>query len=280
MKIVVIYDNKFEYTTGFYCVKALKKLGHEVIYQNYLKDKDKISNVDFYLNVDDDSNYLLPKDWYPNIYWVSDTHRLGFKNIWRFDKCRKVDFLFTSQKDAMLNFKNEGLEKVFWLPHACDEDYHSSVNIEKLFDIGFVGNCNSKIHFKRNYLLNKIKNSFKNNAIVKSLYLNEMADLYSKSRIVFNCSLNNDINMRLFEGMCSGSLVITDNIPFLYEVVNSDSVVSYKNESDLLNKIEKYLNDQEASKIISDNGKKEVLEKHTYVNRMQKIIETLNNIRN
>lgn len=270
MKIVLVYDNKFEYTTGFYCKNALEELGHEVYYINPIKNKQTPKDIDFYLNVDDDSPYFLPDSWKPNIYWVSDTHRGHIR--WRFDKCKKSDILFTSQKSAKEIFSKER-EQVYWLPHACDPKYHFYEISEKIFDIGFVGNINSKFHQKREKMIKVIKENFKNVCFTNNLFLKDMAKLYSESKIVFNCTLNNDINMRLFEGMCSGSLVITDNIPELYEVISKDSVVSYENEKDLLEKINYYLINEEERNTISENGYIEAINKHTYKNRMEELIK-------
>ena len=40
----------------------------------------------------------------------------------------------------------------------------------------------------------------------------EMARVYSESRLVFNCSLRREVNMRVFEGPATGSLLLTDRI--------------------------------------------------------------------
>jgi len=40
----------------------------------------------------------------------------------------------------------------------------------------------------------------------------EMAAVYGKSKIVFNASINGDVNMRVFEAMAAGALLITDRI--------------------------------------------------------------------
>jgi len=268
MKICLVYDDKFKYTTGYYCKFALERLGHTVYYMNPMKSKYFIKDVDFFLNVDDDSPYFLPETWKPNVYWVSDTHRGHIQ--WRFDKCKKADFLFTAQKKAMEQFSQQR-ENVYWLPHACDELLHASSKTEKLYDIAFVGHINSKIHTKREKMIQLIRSKFSSIKIIGGVFLNEMADVYAQSKIVFNCSLNNDINMRLFEGCCSGSLVVTDYIQDL-EHLNLH-VVNYTDEFDLEYKLNWYLeNDAEREKV-AKLGQQEALREHTYMKRMEQMIK-------
>ena len=39
-------------------------------------------------------------------------------------------------------------------------------------------------------------------------YFEEMAKIYSASRLVFNRSIKNDVNMRVFEAVACGSLLL------------------------------------------------------------------------
>lgn len=276
MNIVVIYDDKFLYTTGFYCIRALEQLGHNVQYVNFMKsNQQQFKNVDFFFNVDDDSNYFLPEEWKPSVFWVSDTHRQHIK--WRFEKSRKADILFTSQKNAFEQFKKEGKEKTFWLPHACDPELHYAGENDKKYDIGFIGNMSSKSHNYRAKLLNILQQKFKNTYFTNGHFLNDMAKIYSQCKIVFNCSLNNDINMRLFEGMCSGTLVVTDLIPNLFEVISNDIVVTYENADELIEKIEYFLEHKNERIEIEKQARIEVIENHSYKKRMENLTKIIKN---
>src|SRR5437667_99589 len=43
-------------------------------------------------------------------------------------------------------------------------------------------------------------------------YFEEMARIYSASRVVFNRSIKNDVNMRVFEAVACGSLLVTNDL--------------------------------------------------------------------
>ena len=76
----------------------------------------------------------------------------------------------------------------------------------------FVGSLDPRIHRQRIRLLRGIEENYSPTFIAEGRYLHEMADVYRKSRIVFNQSVRNDLNMRVFEGMAAGALMVTDAI--------------------------------------------------------------------
>ena len=98
-----------------------------------------------------------------------------------------------------------------------------------------------------------------------------MANLYASSKIVFNCSLNKDINMRLFEGCCSGSLVIADLIPDLPEF--DIPVPTYKDDKELVEKIKYYLVNEKERQSLAFQCRQKVIAKHTYVHRMKYLVD-------
>ena len=75
------------------------------------------------------------------------------------------------------------------------------------YQIGFVGTVGHE-KSRRKYLLNIISENFELQC--ERRFMDEMADLFSASKIVFNNAVNNDLNMRVFEALCSGSLLLTD----------------------------------------------------------------------
>ena len=76
--------------------------------------------------------------------------------------------------------------------------------------MAFVGSLDPRIHRQRIRLLRGIEENYSPTFIAEGRYLHEMANVYRKSRIVFNQSVRNDLNMRVFEGMAAGALMVTD----------------------------------------------------------------------
>lgn len=95
---------------------------------------------------------------------------------------------------------------MIWLPLACDEEIHSGKAAEKLCDVGFVGTVDSAPE-RRKRLLNELSSHFNLNCQRK--FMDEMAAVF-RVQNCFNNAINQDLNMRVFEAMCSGSLLVTD----------------------------------------------------------------------
>ena len=145
-------------------------------------------------------------------------------------------------------------------------------------DISFVGSNNSKYYLKRTSAINRIKKTFQYNyslSLEKKLYLNDLANEYCNSKIIINYSADKikSLNMRIFEGMGCGSLVLTDYVPGL-EKLFKDKVhyVIFNGEQDLIRKIHFYLRHKKLAETIAKAGHRHLLSHHTYEHRAKEII--------
>lgn len=83
-------------------------------------------------------------------------------------------------------------------------------------------------------------------------------------------------NMRLYETTGMGTLLITDekkNLNNLFEI--GKEIMTYRNETDLVNKIKYYLNNEKAQRRIAEAGQRRVLKDHTYAIRMKELEKIL-----
>ncbi|MFN3551283.1 MAG: glycosyltransferase [Endomicrobiia bacterium] len=106
-----------------------------------------------------------------------------------------------------------------------------------------------------------------------------MAKVYSQAKIVFNKSAGGEINMRVFETLSCGSLLLTDRLKpevGLEELFQDRKhLVLYDDENDLLEKIDYYLRNESDREEIAYNGYKEVLSKHTYEHRVKEMFNKI-----
>jgi 2-polyprenyl-3-methyl-5-hydroxy-6-metoxy-1,4-benzoquinol methylase len=141
----------------------------------------------------------------------------------------------------------------------------------KRFDVCFVGNL---IPGPRVDLVRLIQQHFKD-VFVGQAYFEEMAAIYAASRIVFNRSVKNDVNMRVFEALASGSLLFTNDLADNGQAeLFRDGVhlATYSDGRDLLDKLRYYLRRDDVREKIAAAGREEVLAKHTYRHRMEEIL--------
>ena len=264
----VIFDNTARpETTGGYCLRALQGL---VQVQHFLPthlDQIPRSGFDLYLNIDDGLHYQLPADLHPSAWWAIDTH-LDF--AWCLTKAHDFDVLFAAQRDGAIQLRDEGI-RTTWLPLACDPDLHARHAVDKVFDICFVGHI---FPGPRAELLDLLQKRFRK-TFVGQCDFEEMAQTYSASHIVFNRSLRNDINMRVFEALACGSLLRTNDLrdngqDELFR--DAQHLATYRDAEELLDKIAYGLDRAGGRERIAAAGRQEVLARHTYRHRMEQLL--------
>lgn len=272
--IAIIYDNvSHPMTTGEYCRRALEKICKVTHFHPSDIDKIPERSFDLYLNIDDSLRYILPLYLRPAAWWVIDTH---LQYDWDLQKARLFDVVFSAQKDGADRLRMDGIKNVHWLPLGCDPEIHKRFDVEMNYDWCFVGTTEPDIRYReRIELLRLLKAGFPN-GLITNAYKEEMAKVFSSSRIIFNRSIKNDINMRVFEALSTGSLLITNNLddngmPDLFE--DGNDYVSYHNAEDLIGKVSYYLENPEQMKLIAGNGMERVRKYHTYQDRMKVLLE-------
>jgi GT2 family glycosyltransferase/tetratricopeptide (TPR) repeat protein len=267
--VAVIFDNKVRAdTTGYYCHRAL---GGLVNVEHFLpSDAARIprNGFDLFLHIDDGLRYSLPSELRPCAWWAIDTH-LDWS--WYESRAHDYNFIFAAQRDGMERFKEIGLGSALWLPLACDPEIHCKHDIDKSFDFCFIGNL---FPGYRQELVELLQKCFLNH-LVGQRFFDDMARAYSASRLVFNRSIRNDVNMRVFEALACGSLLLTNDLAENGQAdmfLDARHFASYVDADELLYKANYYLANESVRERIAAAGRAEVLLHHTYRHRMQRIL--------
>ncbi|MBI3463241.1 MAG: glycosyltransferase, partial [Planctomycetes bacterium] len=269
-RVALIFDDQLRpETTGVYCRQALEaRVEVEHVRPSQLRQPSN-GEFDLYLRIDDGLDYPLPPEFRPSAWWAIDTHI-------DFERCLAVagdfDFVFAAQKDGAERLRDAGIESATWLPLACDPAIHCKHEVQREFDVCFVGN---EFPGPRADLLGTIQRKFLK-TFVGQRYMDQMAKTYSASRIVFNRSVRNDINMRVFEALACGSLLITNDLcdNGQSELFRSGvHLETYRDADELTDKIRYYLAHDDTRERIAAAGRQEVLARHTYRHRMERILD-------
>ena len=235
---------------------------------------------DLFICVDSGLGFLLTgKDKLncPTACLIGDTHT-GQKG-WRVCYAGEFNYVFIMfNRQHIPHFEAAGCANVSWLPAACAPEIHGKVSAAKAYDIGFVGQTHRQWHPDRVRLLGRlIEAGF--DVHIRSLILEEMALFYSRCRIVFNRSLAGDLNMRVFEALCSGSMLLTDRLSLESGMVElfgqgGRTAVLYS-EDNMEEAARFYLENPVEREEIAAKGRKAVLAGHTYGHRVKQIVETV-----
>ena len=220
------------------------------------------------------------------------------------------NIVFTTELNCVHLYKLKGSTNVFYLPLAVDtEIFHpKTVDIKYQSDILFVGNAFTD----RLKLFDSIANylSTKNVLILgqwweklKNYHLlsgkihhtwaspEETANYYNGAKIVINVHRSYDdnkvnhnsrkipglsVNPRTFEISACRAFQLTD---IRHDLTNQYSpeydIATYTSDKDLICKLEHYLNHNDERMIIADRGFRKTLGEHTYMNRINKMLDKL-----
>lgn len=138
----------------------------------------------------------------PKVCYLIDSHlNLEMHLAW----AQQFDRVFIAQREYLPEFRQKGCQ-VHWLPLACDPEIHKKWGTGKKSAIGFVGGVREGS--RRQRLLSALGAHVP--IRYERCFWDEMARLFSESKIVFNEAIRNDLNMRVFEVMSTGSLLLTD----------------------------------------------------------------------
>ena len=203
----------------------------------------------------------------PKAAWFILSHRYLEHHL---ESAKAFDVVFVAQHAFIPEFKNHGNQSVFWLPLACDPDMHGNVFAPKQYDVGFVGSLEDE---RRASLLKKLSSEM--NVSRKQVFLSEMAEHYSRSRIVFNSVVRNGLNMRVFEGLCSGSMLLTDPGTGMDELFEHKKHLVIYEDDEILELARYYLSHESEREKIAQNGRREVLERHTFRHRANEILRIM-----
>lgn len=208
----------------------------------------------------------------PMAYWASDTHIQTAHDDsypYRLEMARKADFVFCAQKRGLAQMKADGIKNPIWLPHAFEpQAYPKGELATKKYDVCFVGHVNSG---NREQALDRLFAEFPNFYYGQQLFEN-VAQKFSESKIVFNISMTDDINMRTFEAMGTGSFLLTNWIPTIEELFEDGKhLVLYRSLDEMIDKAKYYLAHDDEREKIAQAGYEEVLKNHTIQKRVDVI---------
>lgn len=290
---VAIGYSWFPTAAGYHWERALGERGHRVTFVGLGREErpgydgttpiDRIVErlpdpPDLFLWIDPADRYFpqgIERLTIPTACYLIDVH-LG---DWRKAAARFFDGVFVAQKDFVAEYAQAlGHGQVFWLPLAAAPDVHRDHHLSRLYEVGFVGNL-SAAHRKtaRARRLALLERHYQTNDFYRHYPPEEVGEVYSRSRIVFNTSIAGDVTMRIFEGAAAGALVLTDAVANglgeLFDV--GKEIVTYRDDNELLAHIDYFLEQPEALEAIAAAGQRRVLAEHTYAHRVDRLVEVL-----
>lgn len=277
---------KTSYTPGRYLEDGLKSIGLTVdLFQNEIDFKDiDTSEYCAVLFVESPSRPIVKTKNIelvdiPKLFWIHHGEN-RLKTNMKLVEMYKPDIILMAHS---LHLANNFSVPTRFFPFGMAQDiFDCSRELkERVYDVAFVGSRHQEYYQERTKALNAIQKQFENKyqlSLNSHVFLNELAQQYSKSKIVVNHTADQikSLNMRIFEGMSCGSLVITDYVPGQEKLfIDNQHYVIYNNHNELLEKIDYYLNHLDEAQKIASNGYNHLKSTHKYTNRAYQLIEII-----
>lgn len=263
--------------------------GTNVIHLSPINPQSQHGTFDLNVLIDyGEDNLGIPLDWeipHPNVYWAFDTHIDDKGYQYRLNRAKQFDHVFLCHKAQIADFIRDGIDasKIHYLPVAAEPDCYKPYPIMKKWDWCFIGHLNSSHRidlvdrFVKEFDLGDGKGylGWRFPQIQGHNILDDVAKKFSMSRLVINDSIKNDLNMRTFEAMATGTTLLTqENEPLLELFTPGIHLTTFKTIDEAVMRARYLLDNPETCEAIGKAGLKEVLNEHTYNHRVLEILKT------
>ncbi|MBN1127486.1 MAG: glycosyltransferase family 1 protein [Chitinispirillaceae bacterium] len=211
----------------------------------------------------------VPKAWY-----AIDTH---LHLTWHRHYAALFDRLFCAQQN-MVPLMSGYHPNPQWLPVFCRNSSAFMPWAQRNHDVAFVGTLDPARNPRRLELFDSLRQK----GVHVHLATGDYSPVYQSSRIVVNQAVHNDLNLRVFEAMGCGSLLVTDRITHslqeLFDEGRDYLAYSSGDADDCAEKIAWALQHPAEAKGMAHSGHAKVLERHCEKHRAAQVLETLQSL--
>jgi len=211
----------------------------------------------------------------PTLFMSVDTHHHYYWHKY-FLQCFSHSLI--AQKDYFDKFSEDSKisDSISWFPLWASKDI--TPNDIKDINVSFRGTLDESLHPSR-------LNFF--NSVAKHIDIDyaegPYSDVYSRSKIVLNEAVRGDLNFRVFEAMMSGAMLVTPRVGNGLEelFIDGHDLVLYEegNDSDAIERLRYYLDNDFERERIACNGRRKVIEYHSLKSRAKRIEGILVNLK-
>jgi len=235
-----------------------------------------------------------------------------FDGPWRQDFARHwikhFDYFTTSDYYSLMSYHSEGIKNVIHCPFGYNENIYKKLNVEKIYDVSFVGGYSGY----REWIIHLLKKNGINVNVFGRGWGNkggwisqeQMVTIFNQSKI--NLNLSNDLSRdyrflfyslrsikavkktlrlkknkemikgRHFEINACGGFQLSYFVPGLNLVYEIDKEITvYEDPAQLPRMIKLFLKNDDYIKSIAENGYKRSLAEHSAQNYIKRIVDTV-----
>ena len=177
-------------------------------------------------------------------------------------------------------FRVAGHPNVMTLSLAVARELFDGPEEERVFDVGWVGRADGNLYETRRRILAGLARCFRMNDWAPYHMPEQMAAVYKRSKVVVNVGRDDypqDANLRVFEAMAGGALLIT-RVPSELTAIGFQETthfVGYREEGEITQLVRHYLANKADRCRIAEVGRQKVLREHTYDCQVRTLLRRL-----
>lgn len=314
-------DPQREYSYEYFnFYEVLKEMGHEVELFDYMKEFHVLGKTGMNQKL-----FERVRQWRPALtlfslytdqfepgaiaslrqytktlcFFHDDTWRIDFSRYW----AKYFDFFTTPDIYGPIKYREVGLTNAIYFPFGCNEKLFCKMDIEKRYDVSFVGGW----HPYREWLIGHLRNSGIEVHVAGHRWPNgeidqeSMVRLFNESRINLNLSNSGSwdirylisspraiinrirtkknveqMKARIFEINGCGAFQLTYFVEGLANCFDIDRDIGvYADADDLIEKIKFYLAHENLRESMAVAAYKRTLREHTFKSRFQSVFERM-----
>jgi glycosyltransferase involved in cell wall biosynthesis len=287
MKIAFIFAYEGEYwSTPISIVNEFKKRGWETeiisigsnskayYHDNQLKkwiESKPTPDIVMFLDWGRFDSPYLDKKHIPKAFWIQESGDDPQNFERNYPKANRFHLTLTPDHDSYLEYKKRGINAIWWT-HFADIQIHKPQEVPvKYIAVTSRGLGGSQF---LDTITEHAEGAIANQGGWQG---EEHSKFLCSGLLVVQNSRWGEITRRIFEAMACGVMVLTDRLndsKKLYELFEDKiEIVFYDDIVDCLNKINHYANNTEEREKIALAGMKKVLDYHTQIQRVDKILD-------
>ncbi|MDK9717042.1 MAG: glycosyltransferase [Trichlorobacter sp.] len=182
---------------------------------------------------------------------------------------KHYDYVFIAQRAYLDQFRQVNTNS-YWLPVGCDPEVHYGYPALKQYDVAFAGGI---LEGSRRWnILNQLSANL--NLGYDRLFWDDMAWLFSSAKIILNNAFKDDLNMRCFEALSIGSMMLADMAHDSGQdelFVAGEEYALYTDDT-ILDVARYYLEHDALREKVAKKGRKIVHAAHTYAHRVEDLL--------
>jgi tetratricopeptide (TPR) repeat protein len=279
---------------GFFLTEALQLLGHRVINAEAFSSPDAwevdlaavldrllpADRPDLVLVVERLGPRRLPLNLenikVPRAFYALDPH---LNLYWHQKYAQAFDLVFTTQQSSISALRGK-TRPAYWLPWAVNLGVICDQQLPRPYQIAFVGRVDAKLRRKRHLILEALKSRFPvslwGNRPDNQVNQQDLGRIYSQTRMVVNESIQGEVNLRVFEALAAGALLLTEDVgPNLLDLFTPDKHLVTFGSQDLLEKAAYFLEHEEERRAIAEKGRERVYARHHTLARAREFLDYL-----